>query len=97
MNKFKKDEKAPSTQHSDTKMNEEKGDKMNKNNDNQAQSAPKVGMDKQEHANASKQEPKADAAKLGSNVPSLVEKVGNSHKKEAVINSSPRPEQSEKK
>lgn len=85
MNTFKKDEKAPSTQHADPKINQEKGDKMNKNNDNNAQSAPKVGSEKHE--------PKADAAKLGSNVPSIVEKVGNSHNNEPMV----KPAPSEKK
>ncbi len=42
---------------------------------------------------APKQEPKADEVKLGSNLPSLVEKVGNSQNNEAVV----QPAQSEKK
>ncbi|MDP2850532.1 MAG: hypothetical protein Q8O20_05605 [Sulfuricurvum sp.] len=42
---------------------------------------------------APKQEPKADDVKLGSNVPSIVEKVGNSQNNASVIN----PVKSEKK
>lgn len=96
MNSFKKDEKAPSTQHSDIKLHKNKEDKMN-NNDNHAQSVSESQV-KSEHAqNAPKQEQKSDNVKLGSNVPSLVEKVGNSYKEEDVNDSSPHPEQSEKK
>jgi len=55
----------------------------------QDEKAPKSGNDvpvQKDHAeNIPKHEHKADDAKLVSNVPSLVEKIGNSHSKESVI------------